>query len=79
MLIEDLVYYKTNAGFSRTYHGMDKPNHPYTNSIAPTGWWENYHDIMAVISTIIQFKTLIINLTVGGLEVQSTKSTLVNL
>ena len=42
MLIEDLVYYKTNAGFSRTYHGMDRPNHPYTNSIAPTGWWDNY-------------------------------------
>jgi hypothetical protein len=42
MLIEDLDYYKTNAGKHQTYHGMDKPNHPYTNKAAPTNWWEKY-------------------------------------
>ena len=42
MLIEDFVYHKENAGKHVTFHGMDRPNHPYTKRIAPTGWWDKY-------------------------------------
>ena len=42
MLIEDFVYHKENAGKHVIFHGMDRPNHPYTKRIAPTGWWDKY-------------------------------------